>query len=62
MIEFWGEKSKSLEYINVHMINMCIFLLESEFEEDGFNDDVMMLTTEVEDPSYALDLKLMQAV
>ena len=53
----WGEKSKQLEYINVHMMNMCMLLSESEFEEDGFDDDVMMSITEVEDPSYALDLK-----
>ena len=27
----WGEKSKKLEYANVHMMNICMFLLESEF-------------------------------
>ena len=36
----WGEKSKRLKYINVHMMNTCMFLLESEFEEDGL---MMML-------------------
>ena len=56
----WGEKIKRLEYNNVHMMNMCMFLLESEFEEDGFNDDVVMTMVEVEDPSYSLDLKSMQ--
>ena len=56
----WGEKSKQLEYINVCMMNMCMLLLESEFEEDGFDDDVMMSMVEVEDPSYTLDLKLMR--
>ena len=56
----WGEKSKRLEYINVHMMNICMFLFESEFEEDGFDDDAVMTLAEVEDPSYALDLKLMQ--
>ena len=60
----WGEKSKRLEYINVHMMNICMFLSESEFENDGFNDDfndeVVRSMAEVEDPSYALDLKSMQ--
>ena len=42
------------------MMNMCMILSESEFQEDGFNDDVVILIAEVEDPSYALDLKLMQ--
>ena len=39
---------------------ICIFLLESEFEEDSFNDDVMMSMTETDDPSYALNLKSMR--
>ena len=56
----WGEKSKRLEYINVHMMNICMFLSESEFEEDGFNDDAMMTMIEIDDPSYALDLKSMR--
>ena len=43
----------------VHMMNICIFLSESEFEEDGFDDDAVMLMVEVEDPSNALDLKSM---
>ena len=58
----WGEKSKHLEYINVHMMNMCMFLSESEFKEDGFDDDVVMAMTEVDNPSYALNLKSMQEV
>ena len=41
------------------MMNMCMFLSESEFEEDGFDDDVVMSMAEVDDPSYALDLKSM---
>ena len=56
----WGEKLKRLEYVNVHMMNICMFLSESEFEEDNFNNDAIMTMTELEDPSYALDLKLMQ--
>ena len=56
----WGEKSRQLEYVNAHMINICIFLLEAEFEQDGFDDDTVMTMAEVEDPSYPLDLKLMR--
>ena len=52
----WGEKSDRLEYMNVHMMNICMFLSESEFEED----DAVMTMAEVEDPSYPLDLKSMQ--
>ena len=37
-----------------------MFLSESEFEEDGFDNDAMMTMTELDDPSYALDLKSMQ--
>ena len=55
----WGKKSKRLEYINIHMMNMCMFLSESEFEEDGFDRDVIMAMIETIDPLYALDFKLM---
>ena len=55
----WGEKSKCLEYINVYMMNICMFLSESEFEEDGFDGDIVILMVKVEDPSYEFDLKLM---
>ena len=37
-----------------------MFLSESEFEEDGFDGNVIMSMTETDDPSYALDLKLMR--
>ena len=40
------------------MMNMCMFLLELQFEEVGFNSDVLMSMTESDDPLYALDLKL----
>ena len=56
----WGEKSKQLEYVNVHVMNICMFLLESEFKEDCFDDDVMMSMTKTDDPPYVLDLKSMQ--
>ena len=36
---------------------MYIFLSETEFEEDGFDDDAVMTMAEVEDSSYPLDLK-----
>ena len=44
---FWGEKSKHLEYINVHMMNIGIFL-----SEDGFDDDAVMALAKEEDTSY----------
>ena len=53
----WGEKSKRLENVNVHMMDICMFLLEAEFEEDGFDDGDVITMAEVEDPSYPLDLK-----
>ena len=56
----WGEKSKRLEYINVHMMNICMFLSESNFEEDGFDDDAVMTMKEVDESSYPLDLKSMR--
>ena len=37
-----------------------MFLLESEFEEDGFDDDDVMTMAEVDESSYPLDLKLMR--
>ena len=57
----WGEKTKRLEYDNVKMMNMCIFMLESNFKEDGFNSDVLMTLSDIEeDCLYALDLQLMR--
>ena len=57
----WGEESKKLNYANVHMMNICMFSSESEFEDDGFNDDFddegMLTMTEMEESAYALDLK-----
>ena len=43
-------------------MNVCMFSLKSELKNDGFNNDPVMMMAEVEDPSYALDLKLMQEV
>ena len=56
----WGEKSKRLKYINVHMMNICMFLLESEFEDDGLDDDAVMTMKEMDESSYPLDLKSMR--
>ena len=56
----WGEKSKKLEYVNVHMMNICMFLSEAEFEENGSNDNAVMTMSEVDDPSYPLELKSMR--
>ena len=41
-VRVWGEKSKSLEYIDVHMMNVCMFLSESELEEDGFDNGCIL--------------------
>ena len=41
------------------MMYVCMFLLESNFEEDGF-DDAVMTMKEVDKSSYPLDLKSMR--
>lgn len=38
---------------------ICTFLLEPEFKETGFNSNIMMSMTEIDDPSCILDLKSM---
>ena len=53
----WDEKFKRLEYFNVHIMHIYMFLSETSFEEDGFDDDATMTMAEVEDPSSPLDLK-----
>ena len=45
----WGEKSKRLEYINVHMMNICMFLLESEFDDDDFDDDAVITMAKLDE-------------
>ena len=42
------------------MMNICMFLSEADFKEDGFDDDAVITMAEVEDPSYPLDLKSMR--
>ena len=44
----WGEQSKKLEYVNVHKMNICMFLSEAEFEEGGFDDDAVTTMAKVE--------------
>ena len=41
------------------MMHTCMVLLGSEFEDDGFNSDILMSMKEIENPSYVLDLKSM---
>ena len=41
-------------------MNIFMFLSESEFEEDGFDNEVLMSILESEYPPYALDLKWIQ--
>ena len=38
----WGEKNKRLEYGDVQMANMCMFISESNFEEDSFDNNVLI--------------------
>ena len=60
----WGVKQKRLDYVNIKMMNICLFLSECEFEDDGFNSDcdtvITLSETEEEDCAYALDLKSMR--
>ena len=42
------------------MMHICMFLSESNFEEDGFDDDAVMTMEEVDESSYPLDLKSMR--
>jgi len=37
----WEVKNKRLEYINPKQMNMCLFMSESNFEDDGFNQDTL---------------------
>ena len=42
------------------MMNICMFLLESEFEDNGLDDNAVMTMKEVDESSYPLDLKSMR--
>ena len=39
-LNVYGAKTRRLEYVDVHMMNMCMFMSKSNFEEDSFNSDV----------------------
>ena len=43
-------------------MNICMFLSESEFKDDGFDDDAVMTMKEMDESSYSLDLKSMRTV
>ena len=58
MLEFAERNPR--DYINVHMMNICMFLSGSKFEEDGFDDDALMTMAKVDESSYPLNLKLMR--
>ena len=47
-LKVWGEKSKRLDYVDVQMMIVCMFLSKSEFEEDGFDNDVLISVSELE--------------
>ena len=38
----WSAKNKCLEDVYVQMMNVCMFMSESNFEEDGFDGDVLI--------------------
>ena len=42
------------------MMNICMFLLESNFRENRFDDDAVMTMKEVDESSYPLTLKSMR--
>ena len=45
----WGEKNKQLKYVDVQMMNMCMFMSESNFDKDGFDSDVLMTMLDTQD-------------
>jgi hypothetical protein len=59
-------KDKRLEYINPKQMNMCLFLSESNFEDDGFNDDILSsndnycMSMKQSSSSFPLDLLSMK--
>ena len=48
----WEIKNKRLEYINPKQMNMCLFMSESNFEDDGFNQDILS-----KDDNYVMSSK-----
>ena len=42
------------------MMNICMFMLESNLEENGFNNDVLMTMSDTEYLSYPSDLTSMR--
>ena len=61
-LRVWEQKQKQLEYIDVQMMNLCMFMSESIFEEDGFdlNSNILMALSDSVKSSYALDLQSMR--
>jgi hypothetical protein len=61
----WEIKNKRLEYINPKQMNMCLFMSESNFEDDGFDNDTLIqkdnyLMSMVQQSSFPLDLLSMK--
>ena len=44
-LRIWGKKTKRLEYVDVQMMNLCMFMSESAFIEDGFDSNCNALVT-----------------
>jgi hypothetical protein len=61
----WEKKNKRLEYINPKQMNMCLFMSESNFQDDGFDNDTLShndnyLMSMVQQSSFPLDLLSMK--
>jgi hypothetical protein len=60
-LRVWEQEQKRLQYEDVKMMNLCMFMSESNFAEDGFDCDnnILMTASDIES-SYPLDLQSMQ--
>ena len=57
MIVLIGEKNKRLEYVDVQIMNACMFMSESNFKEDGFDSQLLMTMPDtLDESSCPLDL------
>ena len=63
-LKVWEQKQKRLEYVNVKMMMLCMFMSESNFKEDGFdsNNDILITLSDSVKASYPLDLYSMRTV
>ena len=59
-----GVETKCLEYVDVKMMNLCIFMSESNFEVDGFDSDnnIQITLSDSVKSSYPLNLQSMRTI